>query len=70
MPVTAPAEAVFTIHQIDKIVHWFNYLPFKQACSLDPLTAELYREVLAPEVLHAQVAEHFFGLSAGACTPA
>jgi carbamoyltransferase len=50
------AEAGLPLDAIDEVVHGFNYGPHRLAYSLDPLNARLYREVLSPEAVAAQVA--------------
>lgn len=50
------AEAGLSLEAIDEVVHGFNYGPHRIAYSLDPLNARLYREVLAPDAVAAQVA--------------
>lgn len=40
---------------IDEVVHSFDYAPYRTIYELDPLTAELYRDVLSPEAFARQV---------------
>lgn len=44
-------EARFALHEIDEIAHGFDYAPFKAAYSLDPRSAEMYREVFSRDAL-------------------
>src|SRR5215467_5199680 len=43
------AEAGITIDEVDEWAHGFDYGPYQKHYSLDPLSAELYREVLSKE---------------------
>ena len=45
------SEAGITLDQIDRIVHAFDYSPFQALYSLDPISTELYREVLSKDAL-------------------
>ncbi len=58
------AEAGLALGSIDEIVHGFNYRPHKIAYSLDPVSARLYREVLSPEAVAAQIEQRLDGLPA------
>jgi carbamoyltransferase len=42
--------------EVDEIAHSFDYGPFERMYSLDPVTADLYREALSPSAFVAQVA--------------
>jgi carbamoyltransferase len=55
------AEAGLSLDAVDEIVHGFNYRPYRLAYSLDPVSARLYREVLSPEAVAAQVEHHLDG---------
>jgi carbamoyltransferase len=60
------AEAGLSIGAIDEIAHGFDYRPHQVAYSLDPATAQLYREVLSREAVVSQVARLLDGFpSAG-----
>ncbi len=56
------AEAGLAPDGIDELAHGFDYGPYRAAYQLDPLSAELYREVLSPEAVRSQVVRHL-----GAC---
>lgn len=49
------AEAGITIDQIDELAHGFDYAPYQKLFSLDPISAQLYREVFSKEALLALV---------------
>ena len=49
------AEAGLKLEDIDAIGHGFDYAPYREVCSLDPVTKEFYETVLAPEALQALV---------------
>lgn len=55
------AEAGLSLGDIDEIAHGFDYAPCRTAFSLDPITAELYRDVFSREALLAQVSRHLDG---------
>ena len=55
------SEAGLSLGDIDEIAHGFDYSPYRAAYSLDPVTAELYREVFSPDAVVAQVARHLAG---------
>jgi len=58
------AEAQISLEDVDEIVHNFDYQPFRSVYSLDPITAELYRDVFSREGVLAQVARHLDGYPA------
>ena len=45
------AEAGLAIEDIDQIAHSFDYSPYRKIYSLDPVTANLYKEVFSREAL-------------------
>src|SRR4029077_1410482 len=47
--------------QIDAISHGFDYSPYRAAFSLDPTTAEQYKQVFSKEKLLEQVGQHLPG---------
>jgi len=49
------AEAGLSLGDIDEIAHSFDYEPIRTAYSLDPISANLYREVFSRESVLAQV---------------
>ena len=51
--------ADLSIGDIDEIAHSFDYSPYEQLYSLDPITQELYREVFSRPVLLDQVKRAF-----------
>ncbi len=53
------STAGLSIDQIDDIAHCFDYSPYEQLYSLDPITQELYREVFSRPVLLDQVKRAF-----------
>jgi len=53
------ATAGISIEEIDEIAHAFDYSPYEQLYSLDPITQELYREVFSKQVLLNQVQRCF-----------
>jgi carbamoyltransferase len=48
-------QAGIDIGEIDEIAHAFDYAPYKTLYALDPLSSELYRDVLSPEAFAARV---------------
>jgi carbamoyltransferase len=44
-------QAGIGLEQVDEIAHGFDYTPYRPLYSLDPMTTELYNEVLSPEAL-------------------
>jgi carbamoyltransferase len=59
------AEAGLSLGDIDEIAHSFDYAPYRAAYSLDPVTAELYREVFSREAVLAQVSRSLDGYPSG-----
>ena len=55
------SAAGIKIDEVDEIAHCFDYSPYEQLYSLDPITEELYREVFSRPVLLDQVKRHFPG---------
>lgn len=53
------STAGLSIEEIDEIAHCFDYSPYEQLYSLDPITQELYREVFSRPVLLDQVKRVF-----------
>jgi carbamoyltransferase len=53
------ASAGISIEGIDEIAHAFDYSPYEQLYSLDPITQELYRGVFSKPVLLNQVQRAF-----------
>src|SRR5579863_1244192 len=49
------SEAGISLDDIDELAHAFDYSPYQKIYSLDPITAQLYREVFSRESLLAQV---------------
>ncbi|MBZ5595290.1 MAG: carbamoyltransferase [Acidobacteriia bacterium] len=49
------SEAGLSLGDVDEIAHGFDYAPYRELYSLDPITAKLYDEVFAKDVLLAQV---------------
>ena len=47
------------INEIDEIAHGFDYSPYKEIYSLDPLSAKLYNEVLSRDALVSQLHRYF-----------
>ncbi len=45
------STAGIAIEEVDEIAHAFDYSPYEQLYSLDPITQELYREVFSKSVL-------------------
>ena len=58
------AEGGISIGQVDEIAHGFDYSPYKEIYSLDPLTGELYQRVFSREALLDLVSRHFPGFPA------
>lgn len=48
------AEVGLELGDIDEIVHAFDYAPYRALYALDPISAELYREVLSREAFRAR----------------
>jgi carbamoyltransferase len=55
-------QAGITLREVDEIAHAFDYSPYREIYSLDPISNRLYEEVLSPEVLLAQVARYCPGV--------
>lgn len=49
------SEAGMTLADVDEIVHAFDYSSYRELYSLDPVSSELYRDVLSKEALLASV---------------
>jgi carbamoyltransferase len=49
------SQAGLSLHDIDEIVHGFDYSPYRAIYSIDPVTARLYREVFSREALLALI---------------
>jgi carbamoyltransferase len=58
------AEAGVTIDEIDELAHGFDYSPYQKFYSLDPISAQFYREVLSKEALLALARRDLHGFSA------
>jgi carbamoyltransferase len=58
------AEARISLSDVDEIVHSFDYRPYRPVYSIDPITAELYRDVFSREAVLAQVSRHLDGYPA------
>jgi carbamoyltransferase len=52
---TCLAQTGLDISDIDEVAHGFDYAPYRVHYSLDPVSAELYRDVLSREAFVAQV---------------
>jgi carbamoyltransferase len=59
------SEAGIAVEDIDEIAHGFDYSPFRAIYSLNPLTAQQYREVFSREALLRQVERCLPGFSEG-----
>ena len=55
------AEAGLSLGQIDEIAHGFDYAASRAMYSLDPLSDQLYREVLSREAVCAEVSRNLDG---------
>jgi carbamoyltransferase len=55
------AEAGLSLGDIDELAHGFDYAPYRAAYSIDPITAELYRDVFSREAVLAEVSRHLDG---------
>ena len=53
------AQAGLRIEDVDEIAHSFNYAPYQKLFSLDPVSAQLYREVYSRDALLALVHREF-----------
>jgi carbamoyltransferase len=49
-------EAGITLKDVDEVAHAFDYSPYVEIYSLDPLSIELYQSVLSKDVLLKQIA--------------
>jgi carbamoyltransferase len=49
--------------EVDEVAHSFDYEPYRALYALDPISAELYRDVLCREAFAFRVARAFPGLS-------
>src|SRR4029077_2951458 len=58
------AEAGIALPHVNEIVHGFDYQPFRNVYSLDPVTTALYRDVFSREAVVAQVSRHLDGYPA------
>src|SRR5262249_11199158 len=54
-------EAGLELEDIDELVHSFDYGPYRAAFSLDPVSSELYRDVLSQDALLEVVARELPG---------
>ncbi len=54
-------EAGFSLENIDEIAHGFDYAPYRAAFCLDPISADLYRDVFSREAVRAQVSRYLDG---------
>jgi carbamoyltransferase len=55
------AQSGLAIEDIDEIAHSFDYAPYRNVLSIDPISAELYRDVYSKEALLAVVNRHLPG---------
>jgi carbamoyltransferase len=53
------AEAGITVENVDEIAHGFDYSPYRELYSMDPLSADLYGRVFSREALVQEVAGCF-----------
>ncbi len=53
------AQAGLRLSEIDEIVHSFDYGPYRVPYSLNPVSNELYRDVLSPQAFAARVTDAF-----------
>jgi carbamoyltransferase len=58
------AHAGLELSDIDEIAHSFDYAPYRAMYALDPVSSELYREVLSPEAFSARLHDALPGFSA------
>ncbi|MGB2887682.1 MAG: carbamoyltransferase C-terminal domain-containing protein, partial [Candidatus Acidiferrales bacterium] len=54
-------EAGLSLGDMDEIAHGFDYAPYRAAFSLDPISADLYRDVFSREAVLAQVSRYLDG---------
>ena len=57
-------RAGIALKDVDEVAHAFNYAPYAEIYSLDPLNVELYENVLSKEVLIRQIARYCPGIAA------
>lgn len=62
-------QAGLAIEDIDEIAHGFDYAPYRQVMSLDPISKELYRDVYSKEALVALVNRDLPGFPADRVHP-
>lgn len=55
------SETGLTIDDVDEIAHGFDYSPYRELYSMDPVSAKLYCEVFSKEALVSQITRHFPG---------
>jgi carbamoyltransferase len=60
------AEAGVAPDELDEVVHSFDYEPYRALYNLDPVSAELYRDVLSRDAFAAQVHRRLPALDAAA----
>jgi carbamoyltransferase len=53
------SAAGIKIENVDEIAHGFDYWPYRDIYSLDPLSSKLYGEVFSKDVLLTQVRQYF-----------
>jgi carbamoyltransferase len=53
------AQAGLQLADIDEIAHSFDYGPYRVPYSLNPVSSELYRDVLSPQAFAAKVTDAF-----------
>ncbi|MGA7186879.1 MAG: carbamoyltransferase N-terminal domain-containing protein, partial [Candidatus Acidiferrales bacterium] len=53
------SAAGIEIEDVDEIAHGFDYLPYREIYSLDPVSSQLYREVLSKDALMIQLRRYF-----------
>jgi carbamoyltransferase len=53
------SAASIEIEDVDEIAHGFDYLPYREIYSLDPVSSKLYSEVLAKDALLTQLRRYF-----------
>jgi carbamoyltransferase len=58
-------QAGLTIADIDEVAHGFDYGPYRGLYQLDPVSAQLYDEVLSPAAFTARVRQFLPDLEAG-----
>jgi carbamoyltransferase len=51
-------EAGISLHEVDELAHGFDYAPYRSIYTLDPITAEQYKQVFSREAL-LQVVERY-----------